>query len=66
MEIRINGETMQWDQSITIRGLLEDLRIRPETVVVEHNLRIVPRERIAEERIEDGDSIEIIRFMGGG
>ena len=66
MEIRINGETMQWDQSITILGLLEDLRIHPETVVVEHNLRIVPRERIAEERIEDGDSIEIIRFVGGG
>ena len=66
MKIWINGETKQWNQSVTIRGLLEDLDIRPETVVVERNLKIVPRERIAEEPVEDGDSIEIIRFVGGG
>ena len=66
MEIWINGETKQWNQPVTIRGLLEDLHIPPETVVVERNLKIVPRERIAEEPVENGDSIEIIRFVGGG
>ncbi len=66
MEIRVNGETRQWDGSVTVRDLLESLGIRPGTVVVERNLQIVPRERVAEEMVEDGDSIEIIRLVGGG
>ena len=66
MEIRVNGETRQWDRSLTVRDLLEALGVRPEGVVVERNLKIVPRERMAEEMIEDGDSLEIIRLVGGG
>jgi sulfur carrier protein len=66
MEIRVNGETRQWDRWITIRGLLEDLHIRPEAVVVERNLKIVPREQMDTELVADGDLIEIIRFVGGG
>ncbi len=66
MEIRVNGELRQWDRSVTVRDLLEALGIRPEAVVVERNMQIVPRERVAEEMVEDGDSIEIIRLVGGG
>ncbi len=66
MEIRVNGETRQWDRSVTVRDLLEALGIRPRAVVVERNLKIVPRERMAEEMVEDGDSVEIIRLVGGG
>jgi len=66
MEIRVNGELRQWDRSLTVHGLLEALGVRPEGVVVERNLKIVPRERMAEEPVEDGDSIEIIRLVGGG
>ena len=66
MEIRVNGETRQWERSVTVRDLLEALGIRPRAVVVERNLKIVPRERMAEEMVEDGDSIEIIRLVGGG
>ena len=66
MEIRVNGEARQWDRSVTVRDLLEALNIRPGTVVVERNLVIVPRERMAEEMVEDGDLLEIIRLVGGG
>ena len=66
MEIRVNGELRQWDRSLTVRDLLEALGVRPDGVVVERNLEIVPRERITEEMVEDGDSLEIIRLVGGG
>ena len=66
MEIRVNGETRQLERSVTVRDLLEALGIRPGAVVVERNLKIVPRERVAKEMVEDGDSIEIIRLVGGG
>jgi thiamine biosynthesis protein ThiS len=63
MEIRVNGELRQWDRFLTVHDLLEALGVRPEGVVVERNLTIVPRERMAEEPVEDGDSIEIIRLV---
>ena len=66
MEIRVNGEIRCWDSPVTVLALVESLGIRPGTVVVERNLKIVPRERIAEEMVEDGDSLEIIRLVGGG
>ena len=66
MEIQLNGEIRRWDSPVTVLALIESLGIRPGTVVVERNLKIVPRERIAEEMVEDGDSLEIIRLVGGG
>jgi sulfur carrier protein len=66
MEIRVNGETRHWDSSVTVSDLVETLGIRSGSVVVERNLRIVPREQMADEMIQDGDSIEIIRLVGGG
>jgi len=66
MEIRLNGEIRRWDSPVTVLALIESLGIRPGTVVVERNLKIVPRERMAEEMVEDGDSLEIIRLVGGG
>jgi thiamine biosynthesis protein ThiS len=46
--------------------LLEVLGMNPKSVVVERNLQIVDRGRVESEMIQDGDSIEIIRFVGGG
>jgi sulfur carrier protein len=66
MGIRVNGEIRCWDSPVTVLALVEALGIRPEGVVVERNLTIVPREQMADEMIEDGDSIEIIRLVGGG
>lgn len=66
MDIQVNGEKRQWDRPVTVLGLLEALEIRPATVAVERNLRIVPRDEMAREMIHDGDVIEIIRMVGGG
>jgi sulfur carrier protein len=49
---------------------LEDLvaarGIARERVVVEHNLRIVPREQWPHVLLQDNDRIEIVSFVGGG
>jgi sulfur carrier protein len=66
MEITVNGEKMHWNASVTVGDLMDALEIRPGSVVVERNLRIVPRERMGVEIIQDGDSLEIIRLVGGG
>ena len=66
MEIMINGEKKTFDTPLTVTGLLRSLGKNPLSVVVERNLKIVPRSEMEEETVQDADSIEIIKLVGGG
>jgi sulfur carrier protein len=66
MEIIVNGQKREYLGPPWMTSLLESLGISPRPVVVERNLRIVPRNELEKEPLADGDTIEIIRFVGGG
>lgn len=66
MQITVNGQPKDYTGPATIIALLEFLGINPKSVVVERNLRIIPRDALPQEPLEEGDTIEIIRFVGGG
>jgi len=66
MRVKINGEERVVDDGLTLTGLLESLQIRPGRVVVERNRDIVPRDSYNATSIDDGDTIEIVHFVGGG
>lgn len=65
MKIKVNGIDMDVSAT-TVSELLKELNINPERVVVEVNLEIVKRERYSEFKIKEGDSVEIVNFVGGG
>jgi thiazole synthase len=46
--------------------MLGELGLDPRKVAVERNLEIVPRAILDEMPVEDGDSFEIVHFVGGG
>ncbi|MDQ7781776.1 MAG: sulfur carrier protein ThiS [Desulfomonilaceae bacterium] len=64
--LKVNGKTQTCDGSISIRNLLAELNIPAATVVVERNRKILRKEQFPAVIIEDGDEVEIIRFVGGG
>ena len=66
MEIMVNGRKQNLDAPLTVTGLLHMLGIAPRLVIVERNLTIVPRSEMEIEALQEGDTIEIIRFVGGG
>lgn len=66
LQIRVNGQMKTWQAPLTVGKLLQELGIHPRAVAVERNLHIVPREAFDEEPVVDGDSLEIIRMVGGG
>ena len=66
MRIKINGEDREMDNGLTLTALLELLQIRPGRVVVERNRDIVPRDSYSATLINDGDTLEIVHFVGGG
>lgn len=66
VEIRINGEGRRVPGGISIAEMLQEIGINPQKVAVERNREIVPRSKLFEERIADGDAYEIVHFVGGG
>jgi len=66
IDVTINGKSRSVAPERALSGLLEDLEVAAETVVIEHNGKVIPRDRFAETPVVEGDEIELIRLMGGG
>ena len=50
----------------TIADLVRELELLPEKVAVERNGAIVPRSTLGEAALAEGDTLEIVHFVGGG
>ena len=66
MEIRLNGQTREVADGITISRLLDDLKLQPLRVAVQVNMDIIKRERYGEVVLQPGDTVEVLTFMSGG
>ncbi|MDX1644700.1 MAG: sulfur carrier protein ThiS, partial [Thermoanaerobaculia bacterium] len=61
--IVVNGKQREIEEGLSIEALLTQLDLDPRAVAVEHNRRIVERERYDEIVVEQGDRLEIVRFV---
>lgn len=66
MRVIVNGESVELEAPVTVRSLLEKLELGDGPVAVERNREVVPRAEHATVLVDDGDQIEIVRFVGGG
>lgn len=66
MIIKINGKTETIEKLATVGELVSKKALAPERIVVEHNLRILPREEWHKVILRDNDNIEIVSFVQGG
>ena len=66
MKLLVNGNDTDITDNLTITGLLESLEIDPGRVAVEVNLKIIKRCDFEEQKLNEGDLVEIVNFVGGG
>ena len=66
MQLMINGEQRTVAQAETVARLLAELGLDPRAVVVELNRVIIRRPALASTALTEGDSVEIVHFVGGG
>lgn len=66
MRITVNGQPESLDDELTVADLLARRDLQPVRVAVEINEDLVPRRAFAETKIQGGDCIEIVTFVGGG
>lgn len=66
MEIKLNGETRQIEPGETLAGLLARLGIENRNLAIEYNGDFLECDALDSQTIHDGDTLEIVRFVGGG
>jgi thiamine biosynthesis protein ThiS len=66
MRIRLNGKEREVSRGLTVRSLLEELDLHPGMIVVELNREILERDGYESVPVSEGDTIELVHFVGGG
>ena len=63
--VKINGEELNIAGK-TVAEYLATTKYDPKRIAVERNGDIVPKAQYSETVLKDGDSIEVVSFVGGG
>lgn len=66
MRITLNGKTREVRGGIFLLVLLAELKLKPESIMIELNRACIDRKQMATLELREGDSLEIIRLVGGG
>ena len=63
--VKINGEKLNIAGK-TVAEYLAVTNYDPKRIAVERNGEIVPKAQYGETVLRDGDSVEVVSFVGGG
>jgi len=63
--VKVNGEELDVAGK-TITQFLDEANYNTDRIVVERNMEIVPKDQYNNVTFEDGDSVEVVSFVGGG
>ena len=64
--ITCNGEQRTIEPQATLEDLALSLQMNPRSLVAELNGRIVEHVNFTDHILDNGDRVELIRFVGGG
>ena len=65
--LSVNGRQRVISPGTTLAALLRELDLDPRMIVVEHNRTILrDREHFDRRVLADGDTLELVHFVGGG
>ncbi len=65
MEITFNGQSKE-TKSRTVEDLLSEFELTGKKIAVELNQEIISKTNYSATLLSNGDSIEIVQFVGGG
>ena len=65
MHIKVNGKPVELECEMTVGEFVQDRALKG-MFAIEKNLKIINKEDYSTELLQEGDSIEIVGFVGGG
>ncbi|WP_409342460.1 sulfur carrier protein ThiS [Paenibacillus sp. MBLB4367] len=66
MQLTVNGELRDVENVGTVSELLAAFKLEHKILVVELNRTIIERTHYSDTKLQNGDQVEIVHFVGGG
>lgn len=66
MILIINGESREFKDNLTLQNVLSELSLDGKVMAAAVNMNIVKQDQWNEYKLNDGDKLELLDFVGGG
>ena len=66
MTLIINGETKEFDDSLTLQDIITNLQIENKVMAAAVNMNIVKKDEWNTYIPQNDDKLELLQFVGGG
>ena len=66
IKIKVNGKIIIFDNNTSVEKLTKKLKIPLNKVAIELNKKILDKKKLKKVKLNNGDKIEIVHFIGGG
>ena len=66
IQIKFNGKLKLVNENLTIKSLINDLKIPINKVAIELNREILDKKKLIKIKLKKNDKIEVVHFIGGG
>ena len=66
IQVQVNGKEREVQSGLSVHELVESFDLNPLLIVVELNRVILSRDQFKDVQVSDGDSVELVHFVGGG
>lgn len=66
MKLIINGEKKEFNDNLPLESVLEELGLTGKVMAAAVNMQIVKQDNWKNYKLNDGDKLELLDFVGGG
>jgi len=66
LQVALNGKEEVVEAQMSLLNFLLGKGLNPETIIVEHNEKIVKKDEWCSVFLQDKDRLEVLNFVGGG
>jgi len=66
IKIIVNGKQITVNHKISVKNLIDNLKLPMNNVAIEVNREIVNKKKISKIILKPKDKVEIVNFIGGG
>ena len=66
MKLLINGEKKEFNENITLKDILKELKVEDKVMAIAVNTKIVKKDDWDNFKPKNEDKIEMLTFVGGG
>ena len=66
MNVKVNGEIREFPQGTTLLAIIQSLGLESKVMAAAVNMEIVKQDAWDQAVLNDGDTLELLDFVGGG